>query len=110
VDPEVMLADDRDRTQARLAGLRFEFDEIVAARESTNADDEHDPEGATIAYERAQVDALIRQAVRHLEEIDAALERVRAGTYGLCSVCGRPIPDGRLEARPTTRTCVEHAN
>jgi RNA polymerase-binding transcription factor DksA len=109
VDPEVMLADDRVRTQARLAGLRFEFDEIVAARESTNADDEHDPEGATIAYERAQVDALIRQAVRHLEEIDAAFERVRAGTYGLCSVCGRPIPDGRLEARPTTRTCVEHA-
>jgi len=105
----MLLADDRVRTEARLSGLRFEFDEIVAARESTNADDEHDPEGSTIAYERAQVDSLIRQAERHLVEIDRALERVRAGTWGICSVCGRPIPAGRLEARPTTTTCVEHA-
>jgi len=109
MDAKTLLADDRDQTQARLAGLRFEFDEIVAARESTNADDEHDPEGPTIAYERAQVDALIRQAVQHLEEIDAALARVRDGTYGVCSVCGEAIPEGRLEARPTTRTCIAHA-
>jgi RNA polymerase-binding protein DksA len=109
VDTEALLADDRDQTRARLAGLRFEFDEIVAARDSTNADDEHDPEGPTIAYERAQVDALIRQAERHLQEIDEALERLRDGTYGVCSVCGRAIPEGRLEARPTTTTCIEHA-
>ena len=109
MDAETLLADDRDQTEARLAGLRFEFDEIVAARESTNADDEHDPEGPTIAYERAQVDALIKQAERHLEAIDAALVRVHDGTYGVCSVCGEAIPAGRLEARPTTTTCIAHA-
>ncbi len=109
MDAETLLADDREQTQARLAGLRFEFDEIVAARESTNADDEHDPEGPTIAYERAQVDALIKQAEQHLEAIDAALVRVHDGTYGVCSVCGEAIPVGRLEARPTTTTCIEHA-
>jgi len=109
MDVEVLLAEDRDQTSARLDGLQFEFDEIVAARESTNADDEHDPEGPTIAYERAQVDALIQQAVRHLEEIDAAVARVRTGTYGVCEVCGEPIPEGRLVARPTTRTCIAHA-
>ena len=41
--------------------------------------------------------------------VDAALARVEAGTYGICEVCGEPVPDGRLEARPTARTCVEHA-
>ena len=51
----------------------------------------------------------MRQAREHLADIDAALAKVAAGTYGLCEVCGEPIPDGRLEARPTARTCVEHA-
>ena len=109
MDAETLLADDREQTCARLAGLRSEFDEIVEARESTNADDEHDPEGPTIAYERAQVDALIKQAERHLEAIEAALARVHDGTYGVCGVCGEQIPAGRLEARPATTTCVAHA-
>ena len=82
---------------------------VVAASRDSNADDEHDPEGATIAFERSQVDALVRQAREHLADIDAALAKVAAGTYGLCEVGGEPIPDGRLEARPTARTCVEHA-
>ena len=81
----------------------------MAASESSNADDEHDPEGATIAFERSQVDALLRAAERQLVEVDAAVARVHDGTYGVCSVCGAPIPAGRLEARPTTTTCVAHA-
>jgi RNA polymerase-binding transcription factor len=89
-----------------LAALTDSFAEVVAASRDTNADDEHDPEGATIAFERSQVDALVTQARRRLEEIDAALEQVAAGTYGICVACGRPIVPGRLEARPTARTCV----
>ena len=42
----------------------------------------------------------------HLAEIDAALERLADGTYGVCLVCGRPIPAERLEVRPTATTCV----
>ena len=104
-----LLAAERARTEDRLAALRADFAGIVAASESSNADDEHDPEGATIAFERSQVDALIRAAERQLDEVAAAVERVGSGTYGECSVCGEPIPPGRLEARPTTRTCVAHA-
>jgi DnaK suppressor protein len=78
----------------------------VAASRDSNADDEHDPEGATIAFERSQVDSLIRQVEGHLAEIDEALARVTDGTYGVCVRCGRPIPAGRLEARPSARTCV----
>ncbi len=98
----------RARTEVieRLRALRGGFDEIVAASADSNADDEHDPEGATIAFERAQVDALARQAQSRLEEIDAALSRVAAGTYGRCEVCARPIPAERLAVRPTAQRCV----
>jgi RNA polymerase-binding transcription factor DksA len=109
MDPAERLAEARATTTARLAALRADFAGIVAASESSNADDEHDPEGPTIAFERSQVDALVRQAEGRLAEVDAALERLRDGTYGVCVVCGRAIPAGRLEARPTTTVCVEHA-
>lgn len=91
---------------ARLQALRAEIAGIVAASRDSNADDEHDPDGATIAFERAQVDALARDAAARVEEVDAALTRLDAGAYGVCETCGQPIADGRLEARPTARTCV----
>jgi len=90
----------------RLAGLRGDFAGVVEASRDSNADDEHDVEGASIAFERSQVDTLIRQVEGHLAEIDDALARVADGTYGVCASCGLPIPAGRLEARPSARTCV----
>ena len=97
---------DRAATEERLRSLDGAHDEMVAASRDTNADDEHDPEGATIAFERAQLAALRRQAGDHLAEVDAALRRLDDGTYGGCERCGRPIAPARLEARPTARTCV----
>jgi DnaK suppressor protein len=94
------------RTQARCDALVRDYDGVIAASRDTNADDEHDPEGSTIAFERSQVGALVAQAREHLAEVDAALVRLDAGTYGVCESCGEPIPAGRLEARPTARRCV----
>lgn len=101
-----LLDRERAETLRRLASLTDDYDAFVAASRDTNADDEHDPEGATIAFERSQVGALVGQARRHLAEIDAAVARVEAGTYGTCEVCGGPIGEGRLEARPVARTCI----
>ena len=100
------LVADRSATEDRLRSLDEAHDEMVAASRDTNADDEHDPEGATIAFERAQLAALRRQAVEHLAEVDAALGRLDDGTYGVCDRCGQPIAPARLEARPTARRCV----
>ncbi|GAW49869.1 MULTISPECIES: TraR/DksA family transcriptional regulator [unclassified Nocardioides] len=107
-DPRSLLEQERRRTTDRLAALRDEHRGFVDASRDTNADDEHDPEGATIAFEREQVGALVRLAEEHLREVDAALARVDDGTYGVCTVCGRPIPAERLEVRPTALTCVAH--
>ena len=98
MDARALLETDRARARQRLAALSGDFDEVVAASRDTNADDEHDPEGATIAFERSQVGALLRQVRSHLAEVEAALSRVDAGTYGVCERCGRPISAARLEA------------
>ena len=89
-----------------MEALTRQFDEIVAASRSSNADDEHDPEGAMIAFERQQVAALLERARRRLADVDAAVTAVEAGTYGRCESCGRPIGAERLAARPTARTCI----
>jgi DnaK suppressor protein len=102
-----LLRADRAATLERLHALEADVAAIIAASEGSNADDEHDPEGATIAFERAQTDALAQQAVRHLAEVAAALARVDDGTWGTCVVCGRGIPAERLEARPTATTHVD---
>ncbi|WP_353951137.1 TraR/DksA C4-type zinc finger protein [Knoellia sp. S7-12] len=101
-----VLEQERQGTLDRLAALTGDFDRIVDASRDSNADDEHDPEGATIAFERSQVGALIQQARSHLVEIEAAIARVAQGTYGMCEKCGQPILAARLRARPTARTCV----
>ena len=104
--PGRSLDEDRATELERLGALRREFDEVVDAAEGANGDDEHDPEGSTIAYERSQIAAFITQAEEHLAQVEAALARLDAGTYGVCSVCGQPIPPARLEVRPAATTCV----
>ena len=100
------LVAEREQTVLRLAALTEDYDAMVAASRDTNADDEHDPEGATIAFERSQLGSLVRQARDRLDEIDAAVQRLSAGSYGTCESCGEPIGAGRLDARPLARTCI----
>ena len=108
VGPAARLHDERAALRARLARLDGDMAALFAASRDSNADDEHDPEGQTIAYERSQLSAVADRTRDHLGEVEAALERVAAGTYGVCEVCHRPVDPERLEARPTARTCVHH--
>jgi DnaK suppressor protein len=105
-----LLEAERQQALRRLASLTGDFLEVVAAARNANADDEHDPEGATIAFERSQVAALVLQVQRQLTEVEAAAERLAAGTYGVCEQCGQLISTARLQARPTARTCIECAS
>lgn len=104
-----VLATERLRTVALCQVLRQDFDSIVEASASSNADDEHDPEGATVAFERAQLVALLAQCQTRLAEIDRAVKRCEQGSYGICEGCGEAIPADRLAARPSARTCIRCA-
>lgn len=97
---------EREKTLERIAALARDREGIIESTVSTGVDDEHDPEGATIAFERAQIEALLDQSRRHLSDLDLALRRLDEGAYGQCEVCGAPIPADRLTARPTARTCI----
>ena len=108
-DPAAALDDLQRRTSERLAALTGDYAGIVEASKDSNADDEHDPEGSTIAFERSQVGTLVEDARHQLAEVDAARARLADGTYGTCEECGGPIGEGRLEARPTARTCIRCA-
>lgn len=101
-----MLAAERRAIEARAAHLKVDFDDIVEASTGVALDDEHDPDGATVAFERALVSSLLGQAQRDLADLEEALDRLDAGSYGDCERCGRQILLERLRARPTTRTCV----
>ena len=100
---------ERARTSEQVTNLERSFAGIVDAAGLTSTDDEHDPEGATIAYERAQVSALLRQARDDLVALDDALGRVENGTIETCAVCGNPIALARLLALPSARTCIRCA-
>ncbi len=104
-----LLGQEHAEALGRLDGTRRELAAIVDAARDSPSDDEHDPEGATIAFDRAQLGALERSAVDRLAEVDAAQARLAAGTYGRCERCGRRIPGDRLAARPTARLCLECA-
>ncbi|MFD9368386.1 TraR/DksA family transcriptional regulator [Streptomyces sp. NPDC060020] len=103
------IAADRADTLARVAALSRDFDGIVAANALVAVDDEHDPEGASTAFERAHVAALMARAGEHLEELDLALERLERHEYGRCESCGETIQPERLEIRPAATTCIRCA-
>jgi DnaK suppressor protein len=108
---KLRLAADRDETLGRIAELEREFAAIVtsASEGSSGGDDEHDPEGATVAFERQHIAALAAQAREHLTAIDAALAKIDSGIYEICDMCGRPIGEERLAARPAALICVRCA-
>jgi DnaK suppressor protein len=105
----ILLNQERERKLALLPALRADISSVNAARQGSNVDDEHDPEGATIAFELSQAAALMEQSRAGLVQIEAALARIDAGRYGICEICGGSIAEGRLEARPWTPFCIRHS-
>lgn len=105
-DPREQLVAERARVEARLGHLERQRAEIVQIVQLDVPDDEHDPDGATLAWEREQLTALMEAERQRLAAVDQALARVGQGVYGICTSCGQPIPAGRLEARPFAVHCL----
>lgn len=104
-------ADITIRARERLMQLRAEFEQRVAtihahARNPLEADSS---EQAAQLGNVAVVSALEAEASAEIAAIDAALERLAAGTYGTCVTCGDAISVARLEARPASAECLDCA-
>jgi RNA polymerase-binding protein DksA len=109
VNPEDAVERERMAVRQRIAELDRTFADIAASVDTANTDDEHDPEGATLGFERAQVVSLRDEARARLATLDAAAARIADGTYGRCERCGAPIGEERLAARPDAVRCIDCA-
>ena len=100
----------RQRADAvdQIAGLERELAGIIESG-SGGVDDEHDPEGSTLAFERQHVTALLSGVRQQMARIDAAMARLAKGNYGDCASCGEPIDPARLAARPAATLCISCA-
>ena len=88
---------------------RAEADALIEGREPGDVQfDEESGEGDTLAVERERDLALSNQARQAVEQIDAALDRIKAGTYGICVASGKAIPQERLRAIPWAAERVEY--
>ncbi|HWC40113.1 MAG TPA: TraR/DksA C4-type zinc finger protein, partial [Acidimicrobiales bacterium] len=108
------LLEQRDLLRAERAtyveqaeALKAEADSLAQEMEPGDVQfDEESGEGGTVTVDRERDLALSAQARAAVEEIDHALAKIAAGTYGLCEGCGQPIPRARLKALPQARLCV----
>jgi RNA polymerase-binding transcription factor len=103
------IASARAEAESRSAALSVQIEALAEQQALTTHDDEHDPEGVTIAFERAQLLGLRAGARKEISALDRATSRLRAGNYGRCVNCGNVIPDARLEALPAAETCLNCA-
>ena len=113
---------DTDLARQRLAEERERLDEVRSTFDAEGLTDqsESDSVGELSSYDQHQADlgtetferekdlSILEQVEAELADVEHALRRLDEGTYGMCEVCGKPIPEERLEAMPATRFCLEH--
>jgi YteA family regulatory protein len=104
-----------DEERARLEEVRASLAEDHLDEESEqenlselSAYDQHQADVGTETFEREKDLAILERVEAELADVEHALRRLDDGTYGTCEVCGKPIPEERLEALPATRLCLEH--
>ena len=104
-----------DEENARLTDIRDRFTEEGLTEESEgeslgelSAIDQHQADVGTETFNRERDLSILEQVEAELADVAHALRRLDDGTYGTCEVCGREIPEERLEALPATRLCLEH--
>lgn len=104
-----LLIADRSSATELIGMLKNSLDAVNLSRRGVIVDDEHDPEGPSVAVQRSDSTVMLAHARQHLDEINAAMSRLDEGSYGVCVSCGRNIPMARLKARPQATRCISCA-
>ena len=103
-----LLLEERATYLQSATTLQAEADSLLESRDPGDVQfDEESGEGDTLAVERDLDLALSAQARDAVDEIDAALDRIRRGVYGICTTSGQPIPKARLKVIPWATERVE---
>jgi DnaK suppressor protein len=107
IDQRAELVAERANYVEAAESLRQEAEMLAEDMEPGDIQfDEESGEGDTLNVERERDLALSAQARAAVDEIDRALAKMDAGTYGVCERCGQPIPKARLKALPYASLCV----
>jgi RNA polymerase-binding transcription factor DksA len=102
-----LLLEERDQYLRSAEALKAQADSLALEHEPGDVQfDEEGGEGGTSNIDREMDLVLSAQARSAAAEIDRALEKIEAGTYGYCEQCGQPIPEARLQALPYAALCV----
>jgi RNA polymerase-binding transcription factor DksA len=96
------LVADRDRVRDQL--------EQLGAGNDLHTYDEGFADSGQVTAERGEVEALVGSLLETLRDVDEALARFDAGTFGTCEECGGEITPDRLEAMPAARCCIACAS
>lgn len=103
------LLDMKKETEDRLE-TRYNLEEgMIDAIRELSMYDNHPGDIGTELFEREKDLALYSLDRETQKEIEQALAKIQDHTYGICTVCGQPISEERLEALPQAMTCKEHA-
>jgi DnaK suppressor protein len=106
-EQRALLLAEREASLRQADALRAEAEQLAEEMEPGDTQfDEESGEGGTLNVERERDLALSAQARAAADEVDRALAKVDAGTYGTCEQCGQPIPRARLKALPAAALCV----
>jgi RNA polymerase-binding protein DksA len=102
------LLEERGRVAAAIENLHEENPGSLTDESGEEAVfDNHLGDTATVTYDR-ELDYTLEENAEHLlADIDAALQRIEEGTYGICTNCGKQISEERLEARPWATLCID---
>lgn len=103
-DADRVLAERQAQLEAELAELTRPQGEVGSISFGKRVG-----EGTSMAVDRLAAVSAQEHLLAMLDEVRRARTRVAEGTYGVCEVCGEPIPEGRLEARPWATRCVAHS-
>jgi len=101
------LESERDRLRHAVHAVHHDGSLLEETGDLAIGSGDHIADSATETYLRELDGGLEENAEHLLVEIEAALDRIGDGTYGLCTTCGRPIGEERLEAIPYATLCIE---
>jgi len=99
----------REELESQRRSLRRELEELGDGSDGLVYDPNF-ADSSQVTAERGETEALVTTLANNLIDVEHALARLDAGTYGACETCGGEIGAARLEAMPAARYCITCAS